>query len=61
MHGRDGAPAMGGVIGSYADGVRFVARLALDADGLAAYETEEQVGAVGEVHEKDGKLLFDPT
>jgi acetyl-CoA C-acetyltransferase len=60
MHGRDGAPAMGGVIGSYDDGVRFVARLTLDAEGLAAYETEEQVGTVGDVHEKDGKLLFDP-
>jgi acetyl-CoA C-acetyltransferase len=60
MHGRDGAPAMGGVIGSYDDGVRFVARLTLDAEGLAAYESEEQVGAVGAVHEKGGKLLFDP-
>jgi hypothetical protein len=60
MHGRDEAPAMGGVIGSYDDGVRFVARLTLDADGLAAYESEEQVGAVGHAHEEDGKLLFDP-
>jgi acetyl-CoA C-acetyltransferase len=61
MHGRDGGPVMGGVFGHYDDGVNFAAVLPNAPDSLLAFEAEEQVGRTGDVHEADGKLLFEPS
>jgi hypothetical protein len=52
---------MGGVIGHYDDGVRFIAVIPNEPDALSAFEAEEQVGRTGDVHEVDGKLRFEPS
>src|SRR5262245_23650449 len=49
VHGRDGAPESGVVIGRLDDGARFIARLPADADLLAAMEQREAVGCRGRV------------
>jgi len=60
MHGRDGAPQQGTVIGRLAGGGRFVAVLPRDAALLEAMEQEEQVGRAGMVRREQGLNVFLP-
>ncbi len=60
MHGRDGAPMVGTVIGRTDDERRFVASLPMDAGVLASLETTEGVGRRGTVRTVDGVNHFDP-
>jgi len=60
MHGRDGAPERGTVIGRLDGGSRFVAVLPHDAALLEAMEREEQVGRAGTVRREQGLNVFLP-
>jgi len=60
MHGRDGGPEHGTVIGQLDGGGRFVAVLPRDATLLDAMEREEQVGRAGTVRREQGLNVFLP-
>jgi len=60
VHGRDGAPQHGVVIGRQEDGARFIARLPAEADVLGAFEREEGVGRAGRVRGTADGAVFDP-
>ena len=60
MHGRDGPPERGTVIGRLDGGSRFVAVLPHDAALLEAMEREEQVGRAGTVRREQGLNVFLP-
>ncbi len=58
VHGRDGEPHEGIVIGRLGDGSRFLAKTPREV--LAAMESEEFVGRRGTVRAAEGFNLFDP-
>ena len=58
VHGRDGEPSEGMVIGRLDDGSRFLAKTPREI--LAAMEQEEFVGRRGKVRTAEGFNLFDP-
>ena len=58
VHGRDGEPSEGIVIGRLDDGSRFFAKTPREI--LAAMEQEEFVGRRGKVRTAEGFNLFDP-
>ncbi|HEY3188098.1 MAG TPA: hypothetical protein VGJ70_11530, partial [Solirubrobacteraceae bacterium] len=60
VHGRDGAPERGSVIGRLGDGRRFVAVLPRDRALLEAMERTEQVGRPGVVRAEGERNVFDP-
>jgi acetyl-CoA C-acetyltransferase len=59
VHGRDGEPERGVVVGRLEDGRRFVASLPREAALLEAFEAAEQVGRHGVVRTHDGLSTFD--
>jgi acetyl-CoA C-acetyltransferase len=60
MHGRDGAPERGSVIGRLEDGRRFLAFVVADRGVLDAMEEDEHVGRAGVVR-TDGRVnTFEP-
>ena len=61
MHGREGAPELGIVVGRLADGRRFIANVAGDAAVLAGMTQREMVGAGGRARHdaSSGKNLFE--
>ncbi len=61
MHGRDGGPDHGTVIGRLADGRRFIAVLPEDRGVLEAMEASEQVGRAGRVARRGELAVFAPT
>jgi len=61
VHGRDGAPDYGVVLGRLGDGARFIARLPKDMDVLTAFEREEGVGRRGVVVHADDGNVFSPS
>ncbi|MCF4167247.1 acetyl-CoA acetyltransferase [Zavarzinia compransoris] len=60
VHGRDGAPYMGIVIGRLEDGRRFVANTPGDADVLDLMLDGEAIGRKGKVTTSGGQNTFDP-
>jgi len=60
VHGRDGGPERGAVIGRLADGRRFLAVVRAERPVLEAMEREEQVGRAGRVSSMDGVNRYDP-
>lgn len=60
VHGRDGAPYMGIVIGRLEDGRRFVANTPADADVLDLMLDGEAIGRKGKVTTSGGQNIFDP-
>ena len=60
VHGRDGAPERGLVIGRLDDGRRFLATVRGDRAVLEGMEREEQVGRAGAVRHEDGVNRFQP-
>jgi acetyl-CoA C-acetyltransferase len=60
VHGRDGAPERGAVIGRLTDGRRFLARVAGDRAVLESMERSEQVGRAGVVRHAGDMNAFDP-
>jgi len=60
VHGRDGAPERGAVIGRLDDGRRFLGVVKGDRALLEAMEREEQVGRTGTVRHAGGVNRFDP-
>jgi hypothetical protein len=60
VHGRDGAPEYGVVIGRCNDGARFIARLPHDSDVLEAFGTSEAIGARGLLHHTEEGGTFAP-
>lgn len=60
VHGRDGAPERGIVLGRDASGCRFVANTPSDRALLEAVEARELVGAPGRLSHTDGLTRFDP-
>jgi acetyl-CoA C-acetyltransferase len=60
MHGRDGAPERGTVIGRLADGRRFIAVLPQDRTLLEDMERAEQVGRPGSVRHEGELNRFTP-
>lgn len=60
IHGRDGAPASGVVIGRLETGERFVAALPRERALLEALEREEQIGRRGSVRQEGPVNVFDP-
>jgi acetyl-CoA C-acetyltransferase len=61
VHGRDGTPESGVMIGRLEDGARFIARLPADRDVLRSFEQAEGVGRRGRVRQVDRGNVFDPT
>ena len=59
LHGRDGAPARGIVLGRLAAGDRFLANTSTDRTFLEDFMREERVGAEGVVRNDDGRNFFD--
>jgi acetyl-CoA C-acetyltransferase len=57
---RDGAPARGIVIGSAADGRRFLANTPDDRALLEDFVARGDVGRAGTLETRDGRTLFDP-
>jgi acetyl-CoA C-acetyltransferase len=60
VHGRDGGPERGAVIGRLEDGRRFLAVVKGDRAVLEAMERDEQVGRAGTVRHAAGVNRFDP-
>ena len=60
VHGRDGAPERGAVIGRLIDGRRFLATVRADRGALEAMEREEQVGRAGRVNPSGGANRYEP-
>jgi acetyl-CoA C-acetyltransferase len=60
VHGRDGAPERGVVIGRLADGRRTLATLPTERAVLEALERAEGVGRPGTLSTRDGRNLFEP-
>jgi acetyl-CoA C-acetyltransferase len=60
VHGRDGAPKRGIVVGRVEDDRRFVANMPDDPKLLEDFETRESVGSAGRVASRDGLNLFSP-
>jgi len=60
LHGRDGAPARGVVIGRLESGERFLANLPDDRALLEAFEAAERVGTPGRVMSVEGRHRFEP-
>ncbi len=60
VHGRDGGPERGIVIGRLPDGRRFFAVAPRDRAVLEAMEREEQVGRAGRVRHEGAVNVFDP-
>ncbi|HXJ33676.1 MAG TPA: acetyl-CoA acetyltransferase [Candidatus Eisenbacteria bacterium] len=58
VHGRDGAPERGAIIGRLPDAKRFLATLAPDRDAFAALEASEGVGRRGTVRVEGGRNVF---
>jgi acetyl-CoA C-acetyltransferase len=58
VHGRDGAPERGAVIGRLADDRRFLAVIADDTNAFSALERREGVGQAGVVRHIDGRNVF---
>src|SRR5579875_1143689 len=61
VHGRDGAPERGVVIGRLEDGRRFIATLPADRAVLEGMERVEGVGRPGRVRSAAGRNVFDPS
>src|SRR5579883_2133594 len=61
VHGRDGAPERGVVIGRLDDGRRFIATLPADRAVLEGMERVEGVGRPGRVRSAAGRNVFDPS
>ncbi len=61
VHGRDGAPERGVVIGRLDDGRRFIATLPADRAVLEGMERVEGVGRPGRVRSVGGRNVFDPS
>jgi acetyl-CoA C-acetyltransferase len=59
VHGRDGMPESGVVIGRLEDGARFIARLPADRDVLRSFEQAEGVGRRGRVRTTAAGNVFD--
>ena len=60
MHGRDGDPERGTVIGRLEDGRRFISVLPGDRQLLGGMEQGEQIGRRGRVRHLDGHNVFEP-
>jgi acetyl-CoA C-acetyltransferase len=60
VHGRDGGPERGAVIGRLGDGSRFLAVVKGDRAVLDAMERDEQIGRPGAVRHAGGINRFDP-
>ncbi len=60
IHGRDGAPERGCVIGRLEDGRRFLALVKTDVGILGSMESVEQIGRRGTVHRARDAIRFDP-
>jgi acetyl-CoA C-acetyltransferase len=60
IHGRDGGPERGAVIGRLGDGRRFMAVVRGERDLLEAMEQSEQVGRRGRVHHDGNVNRFEP-
>lgn len=60
VHGRDGEPYMGIVIGRLEDGSRFVANTPTDADVFDLLLDGEAIGRKGKVTTSGGQNTFDP-
>jgi acetyl-CoA C-acetyltransferase len=60
VHGRDGAPERGAVIGRLADGRRFLAVVRGDRSVLEAMEAAEQIGRPGTVRHDGDVNRFEP-
>lgn len=60
VHGRDGLPESGVVVGRLSDGARFIARLPPDHELLRSFEQEEGVGRRGRVEARDDGNVFEP-
>lgn len=60
VHGRDGGPERGVVIGRLADASRFIAELPTDPAVLEALERAEGVGVAGRVRTAGGHNVFHP-
>jgi acetyl-CoA C-acetyltransferase len=60
VHGRDGGPDRGAVIGRLDDGRRFLAVVKGDRPVLEAMERTEQIGRAGTVRHASGVNRFDP-
>jgi acetyl-CoA C-acetyltransferase len=61
VHGRDGAPERGVVIGRLPDGRRFIATLPADRGVLEGMERVEGVGRPGRVRTIGDRSVFDPS
>ena len=61
VHGRDGSPERGVVIGRLDDQQRFIAVLPTDRHLLESLEVAEGVGRAGRVHSADGQSIFAPS
>jgi acetyl-CoA C-acetyltransferase len=61
LHGRDGAPERGIVVGRLEDGRRFLANTPDDARLLEDLEAREGVGREGRVKSHEGRNRFEPT
>lgn len=61
VHGRDGGPERGVVIGRLADARRFIAELPPDPTVLAGLEATEGVGTLGTVRCERGHNVFAPS
>ncbi len=60
VYGRDGGPARGIVLGATAAGRRFLANTPADRALLETFVAGEQIGAAGQLAQKDGLTIFDP-
>ena len=60
VHGRDGSPERGAVIGRLGDGRRFLAVVRAERAVLEAMEREEQIGRAGRVSPVGGVNRYDP-